>query len=991
MRTRNVNITRKLKLTGLVLVITGIIASFWNMSPINAYKSDPNQDLHYIKHSLSTQQIMEQVLDAKIEEFRQDGYFSEYYHPSIHATYYAVQSLMYLGKEIAIDKDNVVNFIMAHYNATTHLFSDIYSDRYLDTDFLSIYYPLTSLLEVNCYATIILYLLGNLSLIDTQDTINFIWSCYNPLEHGFMGRPYDPSLASEFLIPTAENTFHAVMTLDLLLSDWLTYGDEVDDIILFINSLHGSNGCFKNDKFSSIYTTCPSDKSTISSYYCVKVLEIFGSVASMGLSDFWEYMDSTYQTSEHFFAMREFIGLEEEMNLVASAMAVELSDLTWFSSYDRTATIQYVISHRNERGNWDDGTTRNNHDIWFTYAILRSLYNTGSLSMIPTLELDEIANSFNLYKNPIGGYSIVSKDYTSIKSLNSIVKSLKMENKYNNLALLEKEAIFNQITNACMLNYFPESMFGSQVNIALDCMYFKTFPTETNSYGNRKIFQAIGMPYSHKATYFALEILKNTFKLDDLDNLYSLLGFLQSIVDCQFLEPGYDGNGGFLPNGGLIWAPADVRDENVFLEYTYYGIKSLILIYNYLNLGSLSDSGIDCDSLTEFLYRNIVEEGGIAYFQPRYTDDKIEVLKNTYFALELLKILETYTLDDQKILSFAIQSLDYSSIASVYYCFKIFDLLGKDYDFDTSLIQDLVQQIYFEDINDFYLSTEKMEIEQEALFWICEMANSEWIRGEVSCEATIALGNTVNVSVSLSELIYDVIATDYTAIFESEQLGSFSLSASENYFWQQIVVPITIDNYPSVEGKIEVYEGGTVILSFPISFTTFCESIESFNALTISDGSVEFRASSKIIVENGSLASGPYGYRFFVDVYLNDDFIERIYLNETKTENANQTNYFLKYIPTEYGDYYYEMFYEDPFLDHPELVHTWTSSLYSEPSGALKGQEEEKKQVVLASTLSLGFLIAPFVIGGIFLKVKGDLRKRFPHKFKKSFKSKIKT
>ncbi len=985
MRIRKGKRARSLKCIGLVIIALNIIIISWNMTSITINKSViSNQESVRLKPNLGNQELIEQLLDAKIEEFRREGFFSEYYYPSIHATYYAVQSLMYLGKEDVIDKYEIVNFLMDHYDDSSHTFRDEYSDRYLDSDFIGIYYPLTSILEVNCYATLTLDLLGNLSLIDKQETIDFIWSCYNPIDHGFIGRPYDSSLTSGFRTSTAENTYFAVIALDVLLSDWSAYEDEVDEIILFINTLHGSNGCFKNDQASSIYTVCPSDKSIISSYYCIKILEKFGSVATMGLSDFWEYMEATYQATENFFSMREFIGLEEEMNLVASAMAIELADLTWFSGYDRSATIQYVLDHRNTLGNWNDGTIGNNHDLWFTYTILRSLYNTGSLSTLSSEDINQIASSFDLYKNPIAGYSLISRDYTSIKSINSIIKSLKLEGKYNDLAILEKEAIFNQIVDACVLNYFPESSFTTQINMALESKNFRTFPIESNSYGNREIFQEIGMPHSHKAMYFALEVFEKTFKLDDLNDSYSLLGFVQSIVDCQFLEPGYDGNGGFLPNKELIYVPAENRDNNVFLEYSYYAIKSLRLLSNFLELGPISELGIDCDSLTEFIYRNILEDSTQAYYQPRYTGDSIDGLKNTYFALELLKMLETYLLDDEKIITFALQNLDYSNIASVYYCFKILDLIGEEYSFNCSLTKNLVQQLYYEGINGFYLSTKKTKIEPEALSWICEMANSEWICGESQCESLVALGTTLNVSASLNGLIYDVDSTDYTAVFESEHLGSFSLLPSRNSFWQEIMVPISSENYPLINGKIKISVGGAIILNIPVTFVTFCESKESFNAELVYDGSVQFTASSQIIIGSECVPSGPHGYEVYVDVYLDDDFVECIYLNRTELEDENRTNYCLNYVPSRYGDYYYEMFYEHPFQDNPELVFTW-SCPYTGPAAAFKEQEDN---LILASTLSMGFFIAPFIIGGVYIKVKGDLRKRFPDKTKKSFKFK---
>ncbi|GAH43414.1 unnamed protein product, partial [marine sediment metagenome] len=55
-------------------------------------------------------------------------------------------------------------------------------------------------------------ILGNLTAIDKQDAISFIWSCYNPAPaNGFIGQPYSPSLPLYFKISTIDNIYHAIL------------------------------------------------------------------------------------------------------------------------------------------------------------------------------------------------------------------------------------------------------------------------------------------------------------------------------------------------------------------------------------------------------------------------------------------------------------------------------------------------------------------------------------------------------------------------------------------------------------------------------------------------------------------------------------------------------------------------------------------------------------------------------------------------------------
>ena len=92
-------------------------------------------------------------------------------------------------KKLELDTINqtaIIDYIMAQYDENSGLFMDKYAYRYLDTDFSQTYYPYTSVLEVNCYAILSLAVLDRLDLINSQDFVNFVWSCYNPSGSGFI-------------------------------------------------------------------------------------------------------------------------------------------------------------------------------------------------------------------------------------------------------------------------------------------------------------------------------------------------------------------------------------------------------------------------------------------------------------------------------------------------------------------------------------------------------------------------------------------------------------------------------------------------------------------------------------------------------------------------------------------------------------------------------------------------------------------------------------
>ncbi len=132
--------------------------------------------------ALSSDQNYENIGDMfsnKLDDFSDKGYFPKVYDPSLAGTYYAVYIVNAIGELDSINNTKIVNFIMSYYNESSDYFVDEYAERYLDIDFSDIlysYFPFTTLLEVNCYTILTLDMLGNVSLIDKQGAIDFIWT-----------------------------------------------------------------------------------------------------------------------------------------------------------------------------------------------------------------------------------------------------------------------------------------------------------------------------------------------------------------------------------------------------------------------------------------------------------------------------------------------------------------------------------------------------------------------------------------------------------------------------------------------------------------------------------------------------------------------------------------------------------------------------------------------------------------------------------------------
>jgi len=161
----------------VILVICSILLGLINVMQINTTinfsdKEYIQKDFDYNNNEFISQETspkvstganyhnLESVFNAKLNQISSLGYFSQIYESSLQATFYALYVLNATGTLGTIDQAEIVNYIMSHYNETSHTFMDSYAERYLHTDFSDVnYFPTPSLLEVNCYAILSLHIL----------------------------------------------------------------------------------------------------------------------------------------------------------------------------------------------------------------------------------------------------------------------------------------------------------------------------------------------------------------------------------------------------------------------------------------------------------------------------------------------------------------------------------------------------------------------------------------------------------------------------------------------------------------------------------------------------------------------------------------------------------------------------------------------------------------------------------------------------------------
>ncbi len=86
----------------------------------------------------------------------------------------------------------------------------------------------------------------------------------------------------------------------------------------------------------------------------------------------------------------------------------------------------------------------------------------------------------------------------------------------------------------------------------------------------------------------------------------------------------------------------------------------------------------------------------------------------------------------------------------------------------------------------------------------------------------MVLGGTLNINTSVSNLIISYFERNLTLMFESIQLGSHKFNTTfDNHFFLEVTVPHNPNFYPTIYGKLVVYEGDINIKEMSITFNTF--------------------------------------------------------------------------------------------------------------------------------------------------------------------------
>ena len=850
---------------------------------------------------------------------------------------------------------------------------------------------MNTLLEVNCYAILALYILDQLDLINTADIITFIWSCYQPVSSGFIGQPYNAGLESEFKTATMDNTYYAVKTLDILLSNWDLYQTEVNEIIIFINSLQktGTHCGFKNDLDDGFYSLelIPQTEPTIySSYYCIKTLEIFGpgALTSIRVNDFKLYLSELYNEELSYFDFTTNLVYKLlNITIIPSALGLELSEIYGFSNISYSSVLNFILNQRSSAGGWGSSTANSYYELIDTFQVIYSLRNLNEISQFSTNDRDQIAEHINLYTT-FRGYAPLSHEYMSTTLLNDIVSALSYNNHILELDLESlytslKRSIFYSTSDSCQRFYSITRL--EYIEIFEGLIYFRSFPIEYYTQGTHNLIPDLNFIHNWRSAFEMLSIFQKIYKLEDYAMECNFSNLISKVISAQFLDnsPQYSAYyGGFLPYLFCLNYEPEFQVKYLNLEQSYYALRTLELLTDYLSLGDLRNIGFDVNAFGTHIARHLVETSSELYFNPIYSDNLDSILENTYYMVELLVKLDEFSLPIEKIENFLINNLDYNNMENIYFTYKISELLNLNLEFDLNQTQNLVGNLYSEEYQDFYKTTEKIEIDQRIFYYICELAKFSNMNVKSSFPDNVALGDSFDIFVELGNIIVKDYG-EYTSIkLESSQLGTILLDRLDNntYTKSDIFVSMNTENFPNISGNITIYEGATLRSSFPFTIATNYDVLTQISKRELSDG-------IRITVE-GSFVFGTgieplYESEVYCIIYRNGEEVGNIIFSSS--DSATYTNFILEYKPIQGGSYLFNIYLDDKFQEDDRFLGQISYAYLPSNPGGSNLSPYYQAEILSSIPLIVGLIGAPL---GIMVFTSRD-------KLKKLIKSQSKT
>ncbi len=901
--------------------------------------------------SSTTSAFIDSLLDQEVLGYQSNGYFSSYYQPTLQATYHAISILKSIGGLSQVNETQIAEYIIDYYTADNSSFIDSVVLRYLDFD--QYYYPLQSYLEITCYALLSLDILEQINRIDAKKIFDFIWSCYQPVTSGFIGQPYQVGLDSKLKIATMDNIYYALLALDALGFDWSDHSSERDAIMNFISSSQDANGGFFNDKdyiFDSLVTYEPG---LLSSFFALRSLEMLDMLETVRMADFKNYLTGLYDPVRNFCQISEYPYYNNESNIIASALGLELSDLSSFTGINRPELIEFILKGRNTLGGWSCSTNVPYHELIDTFQVVRSLKNVGEITSLSYEDLAEVSSFVALFRS-LKGYAPVPPDYQAITQLHALATSFRLMNRANELPL---QSLYEAVKGVLFTIYTENGMeFGGATGMYPDRAWFRSHPIEFTTSCAHQIIPYLNSYTSIEWTSLALETLNAIYKLDDLPYHYDLTHVLNGVINSQYLnDEDLKLYGGFMSSIRMVRFSSTSQAKTIFLENTYHAVKIIEILSNLLGINqTVSEFLLDSNALVSYIAHNMDQMQGL-YFQPRYGTLPEDILEHTYQAYYILRSLGEPDVNHQAVTEYLQNNIDYGNMKNIYFTYKIKELYDLEFDFDIEATQNLIQMTYDADSNNFYTSLNLKTIEPRAFGWIIEMGKNNEVNIAVQMNNIVPLGGTQEITVSIGNMVLSQLGDYATVKFLSDLLGTqiFTVEPDGTHH-VNFTIPMEPSYFPLIEGNLSVYDGLNEIKRKPISFQTTYDLLTNFawknesGMIVVSLNATQLCGSAKVSLSHGNA---------FGKIFKEGSYLRTVTM--ARDDAIDYSEFSLSYVPLNHGNYTIDLYLNDGFNKTDNAVGEIYIGVSTPPEVNPNPNPLKQDEITTGVGMIIGFISVP--------------------------------
>jgi len=341
----------------------------------------------------------------------------------------------------------------------------------------------------------------------------------------------------------------------------------------------------------------------------------------------------------------------------------------------------------------------------------------------------------------------------------------------------------------------------------------------------------------------------------------------------------------------------------------------------------------------------------------------------------ILKALDLFTKDPQKVKAYVTSHLDYMNMENLYYSYKISEILELDISFEAETIQELVQTVFNENLREFYHTPQNETLDHEVFLWVCEMARFSKIGINANYESIVPLGGYNNISVSLFNLILKEFGSYISFKFESSQIGTYTFNKiTEEKYCQNIKIPFSLENYPEITGNLTAYEGG-IEKKAEMGITFQTDYSLAYSLSIDNNKTVSIDIKSTIVAHtNHSLTYGDA----YIDIYTQGAYDSTKYF--THDNYSTYSSFSLTYIPPDDDPYVINIFLNDGFNIEPYFLGNVTNQV--EIIEDIPADDKKNDNGVVFKTFPVMIVLATISGSGVILTTRKLNKSEKGRKFK---------